>query len=69
MFIAWHFETASTPREREKHFSTFLVNVRLMVLEVASLEKKKKEEEERRRRRKKMMIFDFFEFVFLAKLS
>ena len=30
-------------REREKHLSTFSVHVRLMVLELASLEKKKKE--------------------------
>ena len=45
MFIAWHIET--TPllaRERETIWYLF-VHVRLMVLELASLEKKKKEEE------------------------
>ena len=53
MFIAWHFETASTPREREKHFGTFFV--RLTVLKLASLEKKKE-----------MTIFDFFKICFLG---
>ena len=33
-------------REREKHFGTFSVYVRLMVLELASLEKKKKKKKE-----------------------
>ena len=46
LFIAWHFETDFTPRKREKHFGTFSVHVRLMVLELASLEKKKKKEDE-----------------------
>ena len=32
-------------QEREKHFGTFSVYARLMVLELASLKKKKKEEE------------------------
>ena len=47
-FIAWHFETTIAP---EKHFRTFFVYVRLMVLELASLKKKKKKkkkEEERK---------------------
>ena len=53
LFIAWHFETtiAPTSQEREKHFGTFFLYVRLMVLELASLEKKKKKkikEEERK---------------------
>ena len=45
MFIAWHFETASTPREREKNILVPFLSmyVRLMVLELASLEKKKEE--------------------------
>ena len=46
-------------REREKHLGTFSVHVRLMVLELASLEKKKEE-------RKKMTIFDFFKIRFLG---
>ena len=45
-------------QEREKHLGTFSVHVRLMVLELASLEKKKE-------RRKKMTIFDFFKIRFL----
>ena len=44
LFIAWHFETTSAPREREKHLGTFSVHIRLMVLELASLEKKRKKE-------------------------
>ena len=44
MFIARHFETASTPCKREGYFGTFSVHVRLMVFELAS----KKEEEERK---------------------
>ena len=59
MFIAWHFETASTThkREREKHFGTFSVHVRLMVLELASLEEE---------RIKNMTIFDFFKIHFVG---
>ena len=54
--IAWHFETTiALSQEREKHFGTFSVYVRLMVLELASLEKKKKkkkkEEEEEEERK------------------
>ena len=63
LFIAWHFETPIALREREKHFGTFSVYVRLMVLELASLEKKKKE---RKKERKKMTIFDFFRIRFLS---
>ena len=37
-----------TSQEREKDFGTFSVYVRLMVLELASLEKKKKKKEERK---------------------
>ena len=61
MFIAWHFKRASIlrKREREKHLGTFSVHVRLVVLELASLEKKKEE-------RKKMTIFDFFKIRFLG---
>ena len=54
-----------TSQEREKHFGTFSVYARLMVLELASLKKKKKEEEEERRR-KKMTIFDFFKIRLLS---
>ena len=59
MFIAWHFETASTPRKRERHFGTFSVHVRLVALELASLEKKKEEEERKER-------FRFFQIHFLG---
>ena len=47
LFIAWHFDTASIPRkkERKKHLGTFSVHVCLTVLELASLEKKKKKKE------------------------
>ena len=55
LFIAWHFETASTPHKREKHFGTFYVHVCLMVLELYSFF----EEEEKEQSRKKMTIFDF----------
>ena len=48
-------------RERE----TFSIYVRLMVLELASLEKKKKERK-KERKRKKMTIFDFFRIRFLS---
>ena len=61
LFIAWHLETTSAPRKRER--STFSVHVRLMVLELASLEKKKKKKKEER---KKMTIFDFFKIRFLG---
>ena len=50
VFIAWHFETTIALRKREKHFGTFFVYVRLMVLELDSLEKKKEEEEEEERK-------------------
>ena len=63
LFIAWHFETTSAPRKREKHLGTFSVHVRLIVLELASLEKKKKL---KKKERKKMMIFDFFKICFLG---
>ena len=43
MLITWYYETASIPREREKHFGTFFIHVHLTVLKLASLEKKKKE--------------------------
>ena len=45
LFIAWHLDNHCTSQEREKHFGIFFVYVRLMVLELASLEKKKEEEE------------------------
>ena len=35
-----------TSQEREKHFGTFSVYARLMVLELASLKKKKKENDD-----------------------
>ena len=53
----------STSQEREKHLGTFSVHVRLMVLELASLEKKKKK---KKKERKKMTIFDFFRIRFLG---
>ena len=45
MFIAWHFETASTPGKKEGNILVPFLSmyVHLMVLELASLEKKKKE--------------------------
>ena len=47
LFIAWHFETTSAPRKRERnHVVTFSVHVRLMVLELPSLEEEEEEEEE-----------------------
>ena len=49
-------ESLHSSQERKKHLGTFSVHVRLMVLELASLEKKK---EERKKERKKMTIFDF----------
>ena len=66
MFVAWHFETASTPRKREKHFGTFFVHVCLMVLELASLEKKKK-----KKKKKENDNFRFFQnsFSWLVQLS
>ena len=50
-------------QEREKHFGTFSVHVRLMVLELASLEKKKKE------RKLRFSIFSKFVFSASIKLS
>ena len=39
-------------QEREKHLGTFYVHVRLMVLELASLEKKKEERRKKKERKK-----------------
>ena len=48
LFITWHFETTSTPRKRERKILVpfLFMYVRLMVLELASLEKKKEEEDD-----------------------
>ena len=43
-------ESLHSSQEREKHLGTFSVHVRLMVLELASLEKKKKKERKKERR-------------------
>ena len=55
LFIAWNFETInlSTSQERETHLGTFSVHLRLMVLELASLEKKKKKKKKKKKERKK----------------
>ena len=60
LFIAWHFKRASILREREKHLGTFSVHVRLMVLELASLEKKERKKE----RKKEDDDFRFFQNSF-----
>ena len=60
MFIAWHFETASTPRKRER-------NILVPILSICTfwfcsyLHW--------RRRRKKVTIFNFSKFVFLASIK
>ena len=61
LFIAWHFETTTAPRKREKNISVpFLsMRARLMVLELASLEEKKKKE-----RKKENDDFRFFQNPF-----
>ena len=71
LFIAWNFETASIPRKRKKHFGTFSVHVRLMVLELALLEKEEEEEEEEKKKkmkkkRKENDDFLFFKIRFLG---
>ena len=52
VFIAWHFETTIALRKREKNILVPFPSmyVRLMVLELASLEKKKKKKEEEERK-------------------
>ena len=65
-FIAWHFETTTAPRKRERNILVPFLSMHalIMVLELASLEKKKKKKE----RRKKMTIFDFFQNPFTQLL-
>ena len=47
LFIAWHFDTASIPRKKERNiWVPFSVHVHLTVLELVSLEKKKKENDD-----------------------
>ena len=61
LFIAWHFETTSAPRKRERTFG-YLFCPRMPYGSRVSLIGEEEEEEER----KKMTIFDFFKIRFLG---
>ena len=56
MFIAWHFKRASILRKRERNIWVPFLSmraIRLMVLELASLEKKKKKKKKKERKKER----------------
>ena len=68
LFIAWHFETTTAPRKRERETFWYLFRLCTPYGSRVSLIGEEEEERIRRRRRirKKMTIFDFFKIRILS---
>ena len=64
LFIAWHFETASTPHKKERYILVLFLSMYALWFSRVSLTGE--EEERRKRRRKKTTIFNFFKILFLG---
>ena len=64
LFIAWHFETTSTPRNRERNILVLFCPCTPYGSLVSLIGEEVEEEEEERR--KKVMILDIFKICFLG---
>ena len=66
LFIAWHFETTSAHRKRERETFGYLFCPCTPYGSRVSLTGEEEEEEKEERRIKKITIFDFFKIRFLG---